>query len=63
MSNKIFKFSEISEEVSYIDIKEDIQNIRKYVLKNNEDGSSDYQQTLTKLNRIEQFVIDNKLSY
>jgi hypothetical protein len=57
MKNKIKRFDENSK----IDtnIRKDLSDIRDYLLGNNDNGSIHYQQTLTKLNRVEQYIIDN----
>jgi len=63
-NNKIKRFAENSKVGTTIDIddvRKDLSDIRDYLLGNNDNGSIHYQQTLTKLNRVEQYIIDIRI--
>jgi len=51
----------ITETIDIDDIRRDLSDIRNYILDNNDGGSIYYQQTLTRLNRVEQYIIDSRL--
>lgn len=51
----------ITETIDMDDIRRDLSDIRNYILDNNDGGSIHYQQTLTRLNRVEQYIIDSRL--
>ena len=52
---------DVWESIDIDDIRRDLSDIRNYILDNNDNGSTHYQQTLTRLNRVEQYIIDSRL--
>jgi hypothetical protein len=56
--NENLNISDVSDSKIF-NIRKDISDVRDYIMEHNDDGSHEYQSTITKLVRIEQYIIDN----
>jgi hypothetical protein len=50
-----------TESIDIDDIRRDLSDIRNYISKNNDNLSTHYQETLTRLDRVEQYITDSRL--